>query len=87
VITATETETKNNRTPKVREISFHGMMDWPDVELVVTFSRKTVWLLERNGLFPARRQLSPGRVGWWGPEILKWLQSRPIVGEAITDEY
>jgi len=66
---------------KVKTISFDGMMDWPDVKTVSTYSRKTIWLMEKKGLFPRRKQLSPGRVAWWGPEILEWLKSRPSVGE------
>lgn len=33
----------------------------------------TIFKLERAGKFPARRQLSPGRVGWLRAEVDAWL--------------
>lgn len=39
--------------------------------------RATIQRMETRGEFPARRQLSPGRVGWPAREIAKWLASRP----------
>jgi len=63
---------------KVKTISFDGLMSWSTLRLVVPYSRKTVWLMERNGLFPRRRQLSAGRVGWLGTEILGWIKTRPV---------
>jgi len=65
----------------VRVICFDGLMPWSDVSLVVPYTRKTIWLMEKAGSFPARRQLSSGRVAWMGREVLGWIQSRPRVGE------
>jgi len=79
--TAQEETTKETKTTKVTEISFDGIMGAGAVQLATSLSRVTLWREEMAGRFPARRQLSPGRVGWWGPEILEWLQSRPSVGE------
>ncbi len=39
-------------------------------------SAPTIWRLERKGLFPARRQLSPGRVGWLESEVENWISAR-----------
>src|SRR5438876_10456063 len=39
-------------------------------------SRTTVWRLERQGAFPARRRLSPGPVGWLESEVDEWLAPR-----------
>ena len=64
---------------KIKEISFDGFMGWSDVALVVPYSRKTVWMMEKKGLFPKRRQLSPGRVAWLGSEIKEWINTRPRV--------
>lgn len=33
----------------------------------------TIFKLERDGKFPARKQLSPGRVGWLRAEVDAWL--------------
>jgi prophage regulatory protein len=39
-------------------------------------SRTTLWRLERRGAFPARRQLSPGTVGWIEAEVEAWILGR-----------
>ena len=44
---------------------------------IVPFSRTTVWRLERDGKFPKRRQVSPGRVGWLASEIEAHLANLP----------
>ncbi len=36
----------------------------------------TILNLERNGKFPARRQLTPGRVAWRCDEVEAWLDAR-----------
>ena len=35
----------------------------------------TIFKLEKAGKFPARRKLSPGRVGWLKSEVDAWLAS------------
>ncbi len=39
----------------------------------------TIFKLERAGKFPARRKLSPGRVGWLRSEVEAWLLGRESV--------
>lgn len=39
----------------------------------------TIFKLEREGKFPARRKLSPGRVGWLKSEVEVWLANRERV--------
>jgi len=39
----------------------------------------TLFKLERAGKFPARRQLSPGRVAWVKAEVEAWLLGRECV--------
>lgn len=39
----------------------------------------TIYNLEKQGKFPARRQLSPGRVAWLRSEVESWLSSRIAV--------
>jgi len=75
----TETQPKDDTAPKVREISFDGLMRAADVQLVTGLSRVTIWRLERKEKFPARVQVSPSRVGWYGNEIQEWIKSRPRV--------
>lgn len=49
------------------------------VEERTSFSRTTVWRLEREGRFPKRRRFGPGVTGWLSSEIDAWLESRPVV--------
>lgn len=44
-----------------------------------SLSAVTIWRLELGGLFPSRRQLSAGRVGWIEEEVDKWLAGRKKV--------
>lgn len=44
---------------------------------IIPFSRTTVWRLEKDGKFPKRRQVSPGRVGWLLSEIEAFLAKLP----------
>lgn len=39
-------------------------------------SRSTIWRLEREGVFPKRKQLAPHTVGWLESEVARWLESR-----------
>lgn len=48
-----------------------------ELKEIVPFSRTTLWRLERDGLFPKRRQVSPGRVGWLASEIEAFLVKLP----------
>ena len=45
-------------------------------------SRTTWWRLERKGLAPKRRQISPNGVGWLQSEIVAWIASRASRNEA-----
>jgi prophage regulatory protein len=42
-------------------------------------SDPTVWRLERKGLYPPRRKLSEGRVGWLESEVNAWIVERKKV--------
>lgn len=82
ILGSQEEETEENTEEKaveVRRISFDGLMSAADVQLVTGLSRVTIWRLERGRGFPARVQISPGRVGWVGKEVKEWIESRPRV--------
>lgn len=40
-------------------------------------SKATLWRLEKKGDFPAKRNISEGRIGWVLSEVLEWIESRP----------
>jgi len=49
----------------------------PDVQAKIGgLSRITIWRLERKGLFPKRRLVTPKIVVWVETEIDAWIQSR-----------
>ena len=50
------------------------------VRRMVGLSRSTIWRLEKEGLFPRRRQISPHLVGWVNSEVQDWIANRkPVV--------
>ena len=72
--------TKETKGIDVKTISYDGLMPWADVQLVNGgISRVTAWREERAGRFPKRVHISPGRVGWRGPEMKKHVETRPRV--------
>ena len=48
----------------------------PECQEATGISRSTRWRLEREGLFPQRRRLSPRLVGWLESEIQAWIHDR-----------
>ena len=71
----TEWEGEPDRERKAGEGDDRAL-PWPQVRDLTGVSRATAWRQERAGDFPARVQLSPGRVGWWESEITRWKLSR-----------
>lgn len=59
---------------------------WPRVRQLTGLSRSTVWRLEKNGQFPARRKLSANSVGWSLIELQTWMQSRNAAATQDTHE-
>ena len=51
----------------------------PEVTARTGLCRSTLWKLERDGAFPARRRLTASRIAWLESEIDEWLRSRPTV--------
>lgn len=49
------------------------MLKRKDVVQVTGLCYSTVYNLEKVGKFPARKQLSPGRVAWVSQEVRDWL--------------
>lgn len=50
-----------------------------EVVSLTGLSKTTLWRLEKEGMFPSRRQLSPGSVGWSLDEIEEWIKERKVV--------
>jgi predicted DNA-binding transcriptional regulator AlpA len=43
---------------------------------MIGVSSVTQWRMEKAGLFPARRRLGTGSVGWILSEVEEWIKSR-----------
>jgi len=56
------------------------MLKRKDVVQITGLCYTTIYNLEKHGKFPARRQLSPGRVAWMRSEVEGWLQRRMTAG-------
>jgi prophage regulatory protein len=50
-----------------------------EVVKVVGLGYTTIWRLEKVGMFPARKRLSVGRVGWLRTEVEEWVEGRVVV--------
>lgn len=59
---------------------------WPRVRQLTGLSRSTIWRLEKNGQFPARRKLSANSVGWSLIELQAWMQSCNAAATQKTNE-
>ena len=53
----------------------HRLLGALEVKSRTGLSRTTLWRLERANEFPARRQISPNRVGWFEHEVDAWVAS------------
>lgn len=53
------------------------ILRYPDVRRKTgDLGRSTLWRLEKAGLFPKRRRISAGAVGWLKSEVDAWIASR-----------
>lgn len=46
-----------------------------EVQELTSFSRTTLWRLERKGEFPARVPLTSGSIDWRLSEVQQWIKS------------
>jgi prophage regulatory protein len=56
------------------------LMKRKDVIAFTGLCYSTIYNMEKQGKFPARRQLSPGRVAWMRAEVEAWLQGLGLAG-------
>lgn len=57
------------------------MMKRKDVVALTGLCYTTIYNLEKKQAFPARKQLSPGRVAWVRTEVMEWLGRCVSVGD------
>lgn len=51
---------------------------------IIPISESTRRRLEIQGKFPARKQISEGRVAWLYDEVLAWIESRENAEEGVA---
>lgn len=56
-----------------------------EVRQITGLSRSSRWRLERLGLFPRRRTISPGAVAWLESEIEAWITERAAASGPSTE--
>ena len=64
--------------PTVDFIYCDRLIAWKDVRHFVPYSRPQIWRLEKQGLFPRRIWLGPGRVAWFLREISEWIECKRL---------
>lgn len=52
------------------------MMKRAELVRLVGLGYSTIYRMEKAGMFPARKQLSAGRVAWRRDEVEAWIDSR-----------
>ncbi len=52
------------------------LLRFKDILILTGLSRSTIGRLERQNLFPSRRQLGSRSVGWMEREVIEWIHSR-----------
>jgi prophage regulatory protein len=67
------------RAPAARGDQADRIIREPECEKITGLSRSTRWRLERDGMFPRRRRISPGCSGWLWSEIHAWITARTSV--------
>jgi len=60
------------------------LMKRKDVVDLTGLCYTTIYNMEKQGKFPARRQLSPGRVAWIRSEVVDWLQRCTALGNGLS---
>jgi len=67
----------HNMTTTTKEQTL--LMNRKEVVALVGLCYTSIYNLEKSGKFPARRQLSPGRVAWVRSEVTAWLEGLACV--------
>jgi prophage regulatory protein len=57
-----------------------------EVRDMVSYSLMQIWRLERDGRFPKRIRLGPGRIGWSLREVQEWIADRKAEREGSKQD-
>lgn len=62
------------------------LLSEPEVQRITGLSRVTRWRLEQERTFPARLNISPGRVAWRLSDIEGWIEGLATTPGGKTNE-
>ncbi len=65
---------------------FDRIISSRELREMVSYSNMQVWRMERDGRFPKRIKLGPGRVGWSLREVQDWIADRKAEREASKQD-
>lgn len=65
-------------SPQEEKVTQMRLLTTAEVVRMTSLSRYTIWRREAAGLFPRRRQLGGGRVGWVEDEVVQWIRGREV---------
>jgi len=73
-----------NQTAKT--FSIDRIVREPERKFICGIGRTQAWVLEKNGLFPKRRKISPTgtSVCWLLSELLQWVEDREVVNPEVA---
>lgn len=60
------------------EIQVPRLLRMPQVVDRVGLKRSRILELEKEGLFPVRRQISKRATGWMESDVSEWIENRPV---------
>lgn len=79
VQTTLDEEETESQLERLRAIPMR-FLRFMDVRERTGLSRTTIWRLERRGIFPKHRRISPNVVGWLEQEVNAWMLERAQAG-------
>jgi prophage regulatory protein len=61
-----------------------AVIDGQRLQTIVPYSLSQLTRLEKEGRFPRRLKLGPGRVGWMLSEVYEWIEQRKAERDPVT---
>ena len=62
--------------PRTIEAADERFLSFPEVQRRIGYTRQHLSRLEKEGQFPKRVQIGPGRVGWPLSEVLAFIEQK-----------
>ncbi len=69
------------------EVPIDRLLRLPEVESFSGKKRSTIYKEIKQGKFPAPKRIGARSVAWRAGDLMDWLESRPVAGTLITENY